>query len=157
MKTPSFWLLVIAALAIFALARASVAQQHPTPAPAPAPATATAPPTQAPAPSPAKHTITVHFDYNFSATPPCSQQPANERCVQQFIIYDISGGVLPGRRFQLFTVPVPPGAKGAMRQITGTSPPLAFQSGRHLLAITAQMPDKKESNPTVSQFWIKIP
>jgi hypothetical protein len=107
-------------------------------------------------PAPAKHTVTVHFDYDFNGTPPCPQ-PKDKPCVEQFIVYDISGGPEPDKRFKLFTVPVPPDAKGAMKGITGTSPPLAFESGKHLIAVTAQMPDKKESDPNVCRFWVTVP
>jgi hypothetical protein len=115
------------------------------PAPAPAPASA-----------PAKHTITVRFDYDFNRTPACPQ-PKDKPCVAQFIVYDISAGTMPEKRFKLFTVAVPPDAKGAVRGIKGTSPPLAFQPGKHLLAVAAQMPDKKESNPAACQFWLTVP
>ncbi len=144
MKTPLSWLLgIVALLAFSGPTRPSYAQTQENPSPAPAPA-------------PAKHTVTVHFDYDFDGTPACPQ-PKDKPCVQQFIVYDISGGTLPEQRFQLFTVPVPPDAKGAVKGITGTSPPLSFESGRHLIAVTAQMPDKKESNPSVCQFWVTVP
>jgi hypothetical protein len=100
--------------------------------------------------------MTVHFDYDFNGTPACPQ-PENKPCVEQFIVYDISAGILPEQRFKLFTVPVPPDAKGEVKGITGTSPPLAFESGKHLIAVTAEMPDKRESNPGVCQFWVTIP
>lgn len=148
MKTPLSCLLATLAIAaaVVALgpaARSSYAQPQDNSTPAPAPAAA-------------KHTITVHFDYDFGGTPPCPQEK-DKPCVQQFIVYDISGGPEPDKRFQLFTVPLPPSAKGAMKGITGTSPPISFESGRHLIAVTAQMPDKKESNPSVCQFWVTIP
>ena len=143
MKTRLSWLVGIAALLAFSgPARPTYAQPQENTSPAPAPA-------------PAKHTVTVHFDYHFDGTPACPQ-PENKPCVQQFIVYDISGGTLPDQRFQLFTVPVPPNAKGEVKGI-GTSPPLAFESGRHLIAVAAQMPDKKESNPSVCQFWVTVP
>jgi hypothetical protein len=113
-------------------------------------------PAPAPAPAAAKHTITVHFDYDFNGTPPCPQEK-NKPCVQQFVVYDISGGPSPDKRFQLFTVAVPSGAKGAMKGIAGSSPQISFESGRHLIAVTAQAPDKKESDPQVCQFWLTIP
>ncbi len=148
MKTPFSWLLgIVAALALSGPAHPSYAQPQENPSPAPA---------AAPAAAPAKHTVTVHFDYDFDGTPACPQDK-NKPCVEQFIVYDISGGDLPTQRFQLFTIPVPQNAKGTVKGITGTSPPLAFESGRHLIAVTAQMPDKKESNPSVCQFWVTVP
>lgn len=147
MKTPFSCLLgIVAALALSGPARPSYAQprQNPTPAPTPAPA-------------PTNHTITVHFDYDFNRTPACPQA-ANQPCVQQFVVYDVSNGMSLKRRFQLFTIPVPPHAKGSMRGITGKSPSLPFQSGRHLIAISAQMSDDKtESFPGKCAVWVKVP
>jgi len=146
MKTPFSCLLgIAAALALSGSARPSYAQPQENPSPAPAPA-----------PAPVKHTVTVHFDYDFDGTPACPQ-PKDKPCVEQFIVYDISGGPEPDKRFNLFTIPVPSGAKGMVKGITGTSPPLAFESGRHLIAVTAQMPNKRESNPSVCQFWVTVP
>jgi len=150
MKTPLSWLLGIAAvLALSAPVRPSYAQAqgNPPPAPAPAPASTSAP---------AKHAITVHFDYDFKGTPACPQ-PKDKPCVEQFIVYDIWVGFSPDKRFKLFTVALPPDAKGAVKGITGTSPPLAFQPGKHLIAVTAEMPNKKESSPQACQFWLTIP
>jgi hypothetical protein len=142
MKAPFSWLLgIVAVVALSGAARPSYARPQENPSPAPAPA---------------KHTVTVHFDYDFAGTPACPQEK-NKPCVEQFIVYDISGGTSPEQRFQLFTVPVPPGAKGTVKGITATSPPLAFEPGKHLIAVTAQMPDKKESNPSVCQFWVTVP
>jgi hypothetical protein len=139
MKTFSWLLGIVALLALFGPARPSYAQ-----------------PQDNPTPAPAKHTITVHFNYDFDRTPACPQDKGKP-CVEQFIIYDISGGPTPDKRFMLFTVPVPPGAKGAMKGITGTSPQLSFESGQHLIGVTAQMPDKKESSPSACQVWVTVP
>ena len=142
MKTPFSWLLgIVAVLALSGPARPCLAHAQEN---------------SSPAPAAAKHTVTVHFDYNFDGTPACPQ-PKDKPCVAQFIVYDISGGTLPAQRFQLFTVPLPPNAKGTVKGITATSPPISFESGRHLIAVTAQMPDKKESDPQVCQFWVTIP
>lgn len=157
MKTPFFCLVAVAALVLFGFARPSYAQQqqqNPTPAPAPAP---TPPQNPAPAPALPKHTITVHFDYDFDRTPACSITPKTP-CVQRFVAYDISAGPLPSRRAQLFTIPVPPNAKGAVRGITATSPPLLFEPGKHRIGISAQMADNKtESFPSKCAIWITIP
>lgn len=154
MKTPFSSLLAIvallAAILLFGFARPTHAQPQQNPAPAP-------PQNPVPAPAPVKHTITVRFDYDFDRTPACPQA-ANKPCVQQFVVYDVSNGVSPKKRFQLFTIPVPPNAKGAMRGIKGQSPPLPFQSGRHQIGISAQMSDNKtESLPSKSAVWVTIP
>jgi hypothetical protein len=109
-----------------------------------------------PAPAPDKHTVSVLFDFDFTPIPPCPQ-PKDKPCVEQFVVYDISGGTAPADRFKLFTIPAPPDAKGKVRGIKGTSPPLGFQSGKHLIGVTAQTLDKKESDPASCQFWVTIP
>jgi hypothetical protein len=142
MKTPVSCLLgIVALLALSGPARPIYARAQENPAPAPAPA---------------KHTITVHFDYDFNGTPACPQ-PKDKPCVEQFIVYDISGGISPEQRYKLFTVAVPSEAKGAMKGITGISPPISFESGTHVIAVTAQTPGKKESDPEVCRFRLTIP
>jgi hypothetical protein len=143
MKTFSWLLGIVALLALAGPARPSHAQPQQNPAPAPAPAHP-------------KHAVTVRFDYDFDLTPACPQSK-DKPCVEQFIVYDISGGPSPDKRFKLFTIPVPSGAKGTVKGITGTSQPLSFQAGKHLIAVTAQMPNQKESNPSVCQFSVTIP
>ena len=104
------------------------------------------------------HTITVRFNYDFNRTPPCSAATAGKLCVQQFVVYDVSLGPLPKQRTRLFSFPVPPNAKGTMRDIKQVSPPLDFAPGRHMISVTAQTPDEKsESSLTASTTWIKIP
>ena len=153
MKTPFSRLLtlvaIVAAAALFGLARPAHAQPQQNSAPAP-------PQNAAPAPAPAKHTITVHFDYDFNRTPVCPQ-PGSKPCVQQFVVYDVSSGFALQKRFRLFTIPVPPNPKGIVKGITGTSQPLSFQSGRHVIAVAAQMPDQKESDVRVGRYVITIP
>ena len=150
MKTPLSWLLgIVAVLALSGLASPSYAQPQQNPAPAP-------PQNPTTTPTPAKHTIAVHFDYDFDRTPACPQGE-NKRCIQQFVVYDVSSGFSPKKRFQLFTIPVPSGAKGTVKGITGTSPPLSFQPGRHLIGVVAQMPDQKESDVRVCRVAVVIP
>jgi hypothetical protein len=116
--------------------------------------------TQAPAQAssregaPAKHSVTVKFDYDFGPTPACSAK-IKKSCIQQFVVYDISAG--EAKRSKLFTIPAPPDAKGAVNGITGTSPELLFESGKHLLAVVAQEPDGSESHPRACTTWITIP
>ena len=145
MKTTFSWLLAtVAVLALSGPARPTHAHpRNPLPAPAPAPA-------------PENHTVSVFFDFDFTPIPPCPQ-PKGRSCVEQFVVYDISGGTLPAQRFKLFTIPAPPDATGKVRGIKGTSPPLGFQSGMHLIGVTAQTLDKKESDPAACEFWVTVP
>ena len=147
-------------LAVFAPARSTSAspqdhQDHPPSAPSsPSPEPSPAPSTP---PALPKHTITLRFSYDFDRTPACSATPTTP-CVERFVVYDISAGLKPSRRAQLFTIPVPPNAKGAMRGITATSPPLPFERGKHWIGIIAQMADNKtESFPSRCAVWVTIP
>jgi hypothetical protein len=169
---PFCWLLaILAAPLVFAPARATFAHpQHPEPgaspahpqgAPSPpAQATAQAPAqarTQTAAPAPVTHVITVRFDYDFDRTPACSSSQPKSPCVQQFVVYDVSSGPLPTQRTQLFTIPLPSDPKGRKRRISQPSPPLLLERGRHMIAVTAQMPDNKtESFPGACTVWIFI-
>jgi hypothetical protein len=101
---------------------------------------------------PPKHTVTVTFDYNFGATPACSQKVI-KKCIAKFVVYDISGG----KPYKLFTIPVPADASGAVKGISGESQPLLFEPGKHLIAVTAQTDSGEESNPSASAVWVTIP
>jgi len=92
---------------------------------------------------PQKHSITVKFDYDFRLTPACTPK-ASKNCVQQFNLYDISLGVAIRRKLASHTVPT--GATGLVTGITFTTPVLPFESGKHVLAVTAQRPDGAESD-----------
>jgi hypothetical protein len=110
-----------------------------------------------PAPQPAsssKHTITVNFDYDFSKTPACSKT-VTMACVQEFIVYDTSAGLKV--RTKLFSIPVPPGETKLVKGITGKSPLLLFESGKHRIAVTAQMAGGKESDIDASMTWVEVP
>jgi len=102
----------------------------------------------------AKHTISCTFDYDFRVTPACSPK-VTEGCVQQFNLYDISAGI--PKRVKLGSIPVPAGASGFVKGISATTDPLLFESGRHLLAVTAQMPNGLESDFTKCTTIVKIP
>ena len=102
----------------------------------------------------AKHTISCTFDYDFRITPACSPK-VTEGCVQQFNLYDISAGI--PKRAKLGSIPVPAGASGFVKGISATTDPLLFESGRHLLAVTAQMPNGLESDFTKCTTIVKIP
>jgi hypothetical protein len=102
----------------------------------------------------AKHTISCTFDYDFRITPACSPK-VTEGCVQQFNLYDISAGI--PKRVKLGSIPVPAGASGFVKGISATTDALLFESGRHLLAVTAQMPNGLESDFTKCTTIVKIP
>jgi hypothetical protein len=101
----------------------------------------------------ASHTITVKFNYDFKLTPACSAK-VKANCVQVFNVYDISGG--PAHRIKLFSVAVPVGATGAVTGITGTSPQLVFETGKHFFGVTAQTPSGSESDPGACQTFVQI-
>ncbi len=101
---------------------------------------------------PPKHTIVVKFDYDFTAVPACSQK-VSKKCIAKFVVYDISGG----KPYKLFEIPVPADASGAVKGISGESQPLLFESGKHLLAVTAQKDSGEESSASASAVWVKIP
>lgn len=101
-----------------------------------------------------RHAITVKFVYDFAATPPCSPT-ITAKCVRQFALYDISGGVT--KRIKLTSIPVPPDASRRAARISGTTPLLLFEPGKHLLAVVAQTPQGTESNPNDCTVWVEIP
>lgn len=107
----------------------------------------------APVPPSAKHTITVKFDYDFDRTSACSAK-VTTHCVQQFNVYDVSGG-LPNK-VKLFSIPAPPSARGLVQGITGTSPLLAFELGKHFIAVSAQTPGGEESSPAMCQTFVQV-
>jgi len=99
-----------------------------------------------------KHTITVTFDYDFTALHACSPK-VTKKCIAKFIVYDISGQ----KPYKLFTIPVPADANGPVKGISGVSQPLLFESGKHLLAVTAQKDSGEESSPHACSVWATIP
>ena len=107
-------------------------------------ASAFAVPWQTPTNPPAdgKHTITVNFSYDFSETPSCSKQ-IKKACIVQFNVYDISAGAKSPTK--LFSVLAPPGETKPAHRISGKSPRLLLEPGKHQLAVTAQVSDGKES------------
>lgn len=76
-------------------------------------------------------------------------------CVQEFIVYDTSVGLKV--RTKLFSIPVPPGETKLVKGITGKSPLLLFESGKHRIAVTAQMAGGKESDIDASMTWVEVP
>lgn len=101
-----------------------------------------------------QHTVTVTFDYDFRLTPACSSK-ITKNCVQQFVAYDISAGARHST--MLFPIPLPAKPVGAVPGITATSPKLDFESGKHLISVTAQGPDGRQSRKSVCTTWIVIP
>jgi hypothetical protein len=99
-----------------------------------------------------KHIIVVTFDYDFTAVPACSEK-VTKKCIAKFIVYDISGE----KPYKLFTIPVPAGATGKVKGISGESQPLLFESGKHLLGVSAQRDSGEESNPHATTVWATIP
>jgi hypothetical protein len=99
-----------------------------------------------------KHTVSVKFDYDFTLNHSCSPT-VTKKCMAQFNVYDISAG----KPIKLFSIPAPPGASGPVKSITGESQPLLFESGKHLLGVTAQMASGEESNPHACTVWARVP
>lgn len=104
--------------------------------------------------SQARQTITVTFDYNFGIIPACSSE-VKLPCIQQFNLYDISAGI--PNRVRLGSIPVPSGAKGLVKDISGTSESHLFRSGKHMIAVSAQMPNGIESHLNECTTIVKIP
>jgi hypothetical protein len=104
-----------------------------------------------PASGSATHSITVHFDYDFTKTPACSTK-VTKACVKAFDVYDISGD----KPYLLFSVPVPQNAQGAMKGITATSPRMLFAVGKHRIGVAAQMPNGEKSPPRDCKVIIEI-
>jgi hypothetical protein len=107
-------------------------------------------------PTSGMHTITVKFTYDFRLTPACSGK-VRKKCVAQFNLYDLSAGYK--HRTKLFSIPVGTVTERSVRELTGTSPLLLFESGRHLIGVAAQgpEPEKLESNPKECTTWVEIP
>ena len=101
---------------------------------------------------PPKHTITVTFDYDFTALHACSPK-VTKKCIAKFIVYDISGQ----KPYKLFTIPVPADANGPVKGISGVSQPLVFESGKHQFAVVAQKDSGEESSRYACSFWATIP
>jgi hypothetical protein len=107
-------------------------------------------------PTSGMHSITVKITYDFRLTPACSQK-VRKKCVAQFNLYDLSAGYK--HRTKLFSVPVGNVSERGVQELTGTSPLLLFESGRHLIGVAAQgpEPEKLESNPKACTTWVEIP
>ncbi len=144
-------------LLFLAAATPSRAQDSP-----PSAATSAQPVTSLPCPVPSPvpstshgfHCVTVTFDYDFRQTPACSTT-VTKGCVQQFIAFDISAGTKHPPI--LFPIPLPPNPVGAVHGITKTGPPIDFESGKHLISVSAMSPDGTHSRRSLCTTWITIP
>jgi|GEM_PF-1427940 len=89
-------------------------------------------------------TVTVKFDYDFTKFPPCSAK-ITKKCVKQFNVYEVSGN----KPIFLFSIPVPPNAKGKVVGISGSAPQRrAFFTGPHRFGVSAKGRDPNyESSP----------
>jgi hypothetical protein len=103
---------------------------------------------------PNKHSITVKFDYDFRNTPACSAT-VTKKCVKQFNIYDTSAGIKQPTK--LFSIPAPAGERKLVQDITGTSPQLVFEPGKHRIAATAETAEGVESDLHLSVTWAEVP
>ncbi len=110
---------------------------------------------QADTTSHSSHFVTLRFDYDFTKTPACSAT-VKTACVKEFVAYDISAGVKHRRK--LFVIPLPPKPVGVVHRIKGRSPTkLDFESGKHLISVSAREPGDKESKHRACTTWIDIP
>src|ERR1700722_5973213 len=101
---------------------------------------------------PATHSIRLTFDYDFSVNHRCP--PAlMTNCIVQFNVYDIS----KGKPEKLFTIPAPTGASGPVKDIEGRSQPLNLGTGKHLLAVSAQLSSGEESSLQLCTTWTLVP
>jgi hypothetical protein len=98
-------------------------------------------------------TVTVTFDYDFSRFPACSTK-ITQKCVQQFNVYEVSAKP----PIFLFTVPLPPNAKGKMTGIPGSAPKKqSFFTGPHRFGVTAKGPGLNyESDPYLAMTFAEV-
>lgn len=73
----------------------------------------------------------------------------------QFIAYDISASAK--KPSMLFPIPLPPNPAGLVKGISKSGPPLDFESGKHLIAVSAMSPDGSHSRRNLCTTWITIP
>jgi hypothetical protein len=105
------------------------------------------------APQAVMRTVNVKFDYDFSRFPACSAK-FTQKCVQQFNVYEVSAKP----PIFLFSVPVPPNAKGKMTGITGSAPQKqSFFTGPHRFGVTAKGPGLNyESDPYHAMTFAEV-
>jgi hypothetical protein len=98
-----------------------------------------------------KRRIIVTFDYDFGLHPACSLT-VTKNCIKQFNVYEIA----TDGRIKLFSLPVPGGATGIVKGITGTSPPIVLPAGEHTVAVTAESAEGFESDPGACKTRIQL-
>jgi hypothetical protein len=98
-------------------------------------------------------TVTVSFNYDFSKFPPCSAT-VTKKCIVQFNVYEVSAN----KPVFLFSIPVPPNAKGPLNEITGSAPKKhAFFTGPHRFGVSAKMPGANaESDPYLCMTFAQV-
>jgi hypothetical protein len=101
--------------------------------------------------NPRKRRVTVTFSYDFNLSHACSLT-LTKNCVKQFNVYEATDK----EQVKLFSIPVPADAAGLVKEITGTSPPLALRAGEHILVVTAQAADGTESDSGAGTIRIRI-
>jgi hypothetical protein len=156
---------IVAAIVAFAIAAPMLTGQttqssaHSIP-PAPSQSTTQAPPAstssaQTPEgpPQAVRRTVTVTFNYDFSQYPPCAAK-VTKKCIEQFNVWEVSAE----KPIFLFTIPVPSGATGVVKDITGTSPTKrVFYTGPHRFGVSAKMPPPDgESNPYQCMVFAQV-
>lgn len=102
--------------------------------------------------APNLHVVSVTFNYDFRKNLACSPNTTAKTCIKEFNVYDISGG-----RYKLFSIPVPAGAHGQVKGITGQGPLRAFEPGMHFIAVTAESVNGVESDPASCKTTVQIP
>lgn len=100
---------------------------------------------------PRNRKVTVTFNYDFNLNHVCSQT-LKKNCVKQFNVYDTTDK----EHVKLFSIPVPVGAAGFVKGITGTSPPLPLRAGEHILGVTAQAADGTESDSAACTIKVRV-
>jgi len=85
--------------------------------------------------------VSVTFDYDFTQNHACSPTIAVE-CISQFNVYDLRAE----KPVKLFSIPAPSGAHTPVRDIVGRSQLVTIETGKHVLAVSAQMSSGEESN-----------
>ena len=100
-----------------------------------------------------QRTVSVTFNYDFSKFPPCSAK-VTKKCIQQFDVWEVSAD----KPIFLFTVQVPPDARGAAQVISGSAPKKrAFFTGPHRIGVSAKMhaPDG-DSDPHQCMVFVQV-
>lgn len=111
-----------------------------------------APPRTHSQPAPKPHKISVKFDYNFAPMHACPARPSAP-CIKRFDVYNLTD---TGQRILLFSIPAPAGAKSAVRGIAGTSKPLVFAPGQHLIGVSAVTNRGTQSDPHACSVMVDV-